>query len=194
MAEQTRDRVAGILACLAGLCWFAWAVINITSDHLLDRAASGSSAAAMNNLLTVGWNLLLIPAALRLYSHFRNSHPKMLLGATIAGVTSLTLWAAGAFTHISHNLETVYLVLGAVWLLGLGFSAVQNSRAFGYFTLLVGAITTLDAIFNLFEPIPFEVYLLAAPKLPLSALWSLVVGVFLIRRSIDVTSSHHPCI
>jgi hypothetical protein len=188
MTGSTKDRIAGILAFIAGLCWFAWAVINISGDHVLERAAVGSLAATTNSLLTAGWNLLLIPSALRLHSHLRNSHPKMLFAATIAGILSLTLWAIGGFTRISHNLETVYLALGAVWLLNLGLSAVQNSRAFGYFTLLVGAITLVDAVFNLFEPMPFAVYLLAAPKLPLSALWSLVVGVFLIRKTVDRTN------
>jgi hypothetical protein len=188
MTEQTKDRIAGILAFLAGVCWFAWAVINITSDDVLERAAAGSSATTANSLLTAGWNLLLVPSALRLHSHLRNSHPKILLAATIAGVLSLTLWAIGGFTGVSHNLETVYLILGTVWLLSLGLSAVENSRAFAYFTLLVGTITLLDAVFNLFEPIPFAVYLLAAPKLPLSALWSLVVGVFLFRKSVDKTN------
>jgi hypothetical protein len=86
-------------------------------------------------------------------------------------------------------LNTVqYPALGVIWLLNLGLSAVHHSRAFGYFTLLIGAITTLDAIFNLFEPIPFAIYLLAAPKLPLSALWSLVTGAFLIRKSASKTN------
>jgi len=187
MTEPTKDRIAGILAVLAGLCWFAWAVINILSDRILERAAPGSLAAIANSLLTAGWNLLLIPSALRLHRYLQNSHPKMLLAATMAGILSLVLWALGGFTRISHNLESVYISLAAVWLLNLGLCTVHRSRAFGYFTLLVGAVTTLDAVFNLFEPIPFAIYLLAAPKLPLSALWSLVTGVFLIRKSADET-------
>jgi hypothetical protein len=188
MTEPTKDRAAGILAFLAGLCWFAWAVITIAGNNILEGAVAGSFAATANSLLTAGWNLLLIPAAFRLHDHLKHSDSKVLFSATMAGILSLVLWAIGGFTRISHNLETVYLALAAVWLLSLGLRAVHHSQAFGYFTLLVGAITILDAIFNLFEPIPFAVYLLAAPKLPLSALWSLVTGIFLIRKSAGETN------
>jgi len=50
------------------------------------------------------------------------------------------------------------------------------------FALLVGGFTALDAAFGLFEPMPFALYLLAAPKLPLAALWSVTLGVTIARH------------
>jgi hypothetical protein len=182
MTETTKNRVAGILAFLAGMCWLLWAVVNTSSGHGLEHAAAGSTAATANSLLTAGWNLFLVPAALRLHGYTGNPKSRLIGAATIAGVLSLMLWSYGAFTCVSHNLETIYLALGALWLLALGFKVVQKLTVFGYFTLAVGAFTALDCVFNLLEPVPFEVYLLAAPKLPLCALWSLVVGVILFRN------------
>jgi hypothetical protein len=45
----------------------------------------------------------------------------------------------------------------------------------------VGGLTALDAVFGLFEPMPFALYLLAAPKLPLAAFWRMTLGVALVR-------------
>lgn len=148
----------------------------------------GSTAANLNSMLIAAWNLLLIPAALRLYNQFRKSQPRLLLATTIAGIISFILWAAGGYTHISHTLETIYLILETVWLLGIGFSVVQNLPILGYFTLVVGAFTAVDVIFNLFEPMPFIIYLLAAPKLPLWALWSFIIGVVLTWKAKEIAT------
>jgi hypothetical protein len=182
MDEHAGDRIAGVLAIFAGACWVAWAVINASTHRGLEMAAVGSAASIANALLTVGWNVLLIPAALRLYRRCSNPRPPAVMGATIAGVLSLMLWAIGGVTHISHALETTYLSLAAVWLLVLGTTLARTKHWFAYFTMVVGVFTALDALFNIFEPVPFAVYLLAAPKLPLSALWSLAAGVVLIRH------------
>ena len=104
----------------------------------------------------------------------------LLLITTIAGILSFILWTIGGYTHISYSLETGYLALETVWLLAIGYSILEIIPIFGCFTLLVAAFTALDVIFNPFESVPFAIYILAAPKLPLWALWSLVAGVFLI--------------
>jgi hypothetical protein len=181
MTEQMKDRIAGFLAILAGLCWFVWAAVNAFSGHGLEYAHAGSAMALVNGFLTAGWNLLLIPAAFRLYLRFRNAHRGFLLTATIAGVLSFVLWGIGGFSGISHNLETGYLILAAAWLLSLGMMTMPSHRSFGYLTLAVGALTAVDAVFNLFEPVPFLLYLLASPKLPLCAGWSVAAGVLLLR-------------
>jgi len=54
-------------------------------------------------------------------------------------------------------------------------------RFAGYFTLIVGAFTALDFLYSLFEPVPPVLYVLAAPKLPLSAAWNMATGVLLLR-------------
>ena len=60
---------------------------------------------------------------------------------------------------------------------------MSRCRSLGIFALAVGGFTALDALFGLFEPMPFALYLLAAPKLPLAALWSVTLGVALLRPS-----------
>jgi len=181
VTERNADRVAGVLAIGAGLCWFAWAVANTATSHRLEHATPGTAAGAANSLLTAGWNLLLIPGALRLYRRFRGAHRIALLVGTAAGVVSVSLWTYGGLRHGSQGLETTYLSLAAVWLLALGAAARSRSTGFGIFTLVVGCFTLLDAAFNVFEPVPFAIYLLAAPKLPLAAIWSLSAGILLAR-------------
>jgi hypothetical protein len=183
MTERHRDALSGVLAIGAGLCWLAWALGNTLTSRRLEHAAAGSTAATASGLLTAGWNLLLIPAAFRLYHHFRQERDGILLAATLAGAFAMALWGIGGLTQISRRLETSYLAFGAVWLLVLGLRAVGESRSFGSFTLALAAFTALDAIFNLLEPLPFALYVLAAPKLPLAAVWSVTAGLFLIRSA-----------
>jgi hypothetical protein len=177
-----QDRLAGSLALAAGLCWFIWAIVNVVAGQALDHPANRFSA-LISASLTAGWNLLLIPAALRLYLRFRRLGAPLLLVATLAGIVSMSLWAAGGVLGIPRGVETAYLVLAAVWLIVLGLRVRPEWRRFGTFTLVVGGFTALDAAFNLFEPVPFAVYLLASPKLPLAAAWSLTAGVLLVRAS-----------
>lgn len=174
------DAVAGWLALAAGLCWFTWAIVNVATAGELDRP-TGPATALVGASLTAGWSLLLIPAALRMRRRFRGDG-RLLGPATVAGVLSMTLWAVGGVVGNSRPLETTYLALAAAWLVALGLASRSRSPRFGAFTLVVGAFTALDFAFNLFEPIPFALYLLASPKLPLSAAWSVTAGVSLIRR------------
>jgi hypothetical protein len=178
------DRLAGSMALAAGLCWFVWAIVNVVTGQTLDQPANRFSA-LLSASLTAGWNLLLIPAALRLYLRFRQPGAPLLLVATLAGIVSMSLWAAGSVLGSPRGVETAYLILAAVWLIVLGLRVRPGWRRFGTFTLVVGGFTALDAAFNLFEPVPFAVYLLASPKLPLAAAWSVTVGVLLVRACPD---------
>jgi hypothetical protein len=191
-----RNRTAGALAIVAGLCWFAWAIANTLTHQGLEQAPAGTPAAIANRALTAGWNLLLIPAIVRLYLRFRGEGSLTLLAASAAGALSVFLWALGGLTHNSRALETSYLALAAVWQLVLGVAALPRARTFGMFTLVLGAFTALDAIFNLFEPVPFAIYLLAAPKLPLAACWSVITGAMLVSstspQALSVVSSSVP--
>ena len=132
--------------------------------------------------LTLGWTLLLIPAVLRTHSALQPTAPKMLIVFTAAGVTSPVLWALGAGVGFVPYLEIAYNTLAAVWLLGTGGILFSRRRSLGTFALVVGGFTALDAVFGLFEPMPFALYLLAAPKLPLAALWSVTLGGALVRH------------
>ena len=92
------------------------------------------------------------------------------------------LWAAGAGVGFVPHLEIAYNTLAAVWLLGTGAILCSRRRWLGILSLVVGGFTALDAVFGLFEPMPFALYLLAAPKLPLAAIWSVTLGMALVRQ------------
>jgi hypothetical protein len=178
LTPRTRERLAGAAALAAGASWFAWALINSTTRGALELSPPGSVALA----LTLGWTLLLIPAVLRTHSALQPSAPKTLPVFTAAGVTSPVLWALGAGVGFVPHLEIAYNALAAVWLLGTGAILFSRRRSLGIFALVVGGFTALDAVFGLFEPMPFALYLLAAPKLPLAAIWSVALGVALMRH------------
>jgi len=177
MDQRNADRVAGLAAIGAGLCWIVWALTNTLTRGGLEQSLSGS--ARLGALLTAGWNLLLIPAALRLHQALKPIRPDMLPFLTSAGILSVTFWAFGGLTRITPSLETVYLTLAAIWLLGIAPILRVRHRRLAGFTFVVGGFTALDACFSLFEPMPYALYLLASPKLPLSALWSLSIGISL---------------
>jgi len=180
VTAATADRIAGVSAVVAGLSWMGWAIANSRSHRALEISAPGSSLMHLGVTLTVAWNLLLIPAALRLHHSLCTPHRRFALFLTGSGIVSVSVWAIGALTRVTHSLEFIYLVLASIWLLGLAILMPAQHRRLARFTLLVGAFTALDAIFNRFEPMPFLLYALAAPKLPLSALWSVSVGVSLL--------------
>jgi len=179
MDQRNADRVAGLAAIGAGLCWIVWALTNTLTQRGMEQSLSGSGAARLGGLLTAGWNLLLIPAALRLHQALKPLRPDVLPFLTGAGILSVSFWAFGGLTRITPSLETVYLTLAAVWLLGMAPILRVRHRCLAGFTLVVGGFTALDACFSLFEPMPYALYLLASPKLPLSALWSLSIGISL---------------
>lgn len=176
------SRGAGCCAIAAGFCWVIWGVMNTVTQGAFERSDAASPAPIMAPLLTAGWNILLVPAALRLHQECCTAKPGLAPLWTAAGLLSLSFWAFGGLTHVTRPLETVYLLLAAVWLLGIGPLLRLRRPKLAVFTLVVGSFTALDAAFTLFEPMPFAFYLLAAPKLPLSAAWSIAVGVVLFRE------------
>jgi hypothetical protein len=167
---------------VAGASWFAWAAINSSRGGALESAASGSPESRLGLALTLGWTLLLIPAVLRAGAALGPPQSRTLAWITAAGVCSPLLWALGASTRFVPYLEITYNALAAVWLLGLGAFLLPRRRGLAILALVVGAFTALDAIFGLFEPMPFALYLLAAPKLPLAAIWSAALGLALFRH------------
>src|SRR3954454_11118376 len=124
------DRVAGMSAVAAGQCWIAWAIVNTWSGGGLESrtgVSGGPRLARLGPLLTAGWNLLLIPAALSLWQRLADCSPGLVLGYTVAGVLSLAFWAFGGVTRITPELEITYLSLSAVWWLGTG-SVLRRER------------------------------------------------------------------
>jgi len=77
-------------------------------------------------------------------------------------------------------LEVSYLLLSGVWWVGIGNELRKKYRVFGIFTFIVGMFSLLDATLSFFEPLPFYIYVLAAPKLPLAIVWDFWLGLFLL--------------
>ncbi len=186
LRDATGTRFAGIAAIFAGTAWVLWAVLNASTHGGLDvgQAAVGERTSRTGNLLMVGWNLLLIPAALALYSTLISLHPYRVRLATACGLASLSFWAYGGATHgITPALEVSYLALSAVWWCGIGATLWRSNKVIGGLTIALGAFAWWDAVLTALEPVPFGLYLTAAPKLPLSIIWDFAVGYFLIRGS-----------
>jgi hypothetical protein len=48
----------------------------------------------------------------------------------------------------------------------------------------LGVLAEWDAVLTAFEPVPFSLYLTAAPKLPLSILWDFALAFVLLRAPV----------
>jgi hypothetical protein len=192
MVEQQDDErafvfTAGTAAILSGCGWILWTILNGVTHGKLDAGPPQTSERLFKfgELLTVSWNLLLIPAALALWRWLSVDKPNLVLLYTISGITSLLFWSFGGATHrITPALETTYVLLSSIWWLGIGFALVPRSRALGIFSVVLGSFALMDGIFTILEPMPFGIYVLAAPKLPLAALWSFWIGKTLLSRNV----------
>jgi hypothetical protein len=181
---ETFRKIAGISAILAGIAWLVWIFLNISTNGELDTdgAAISLRLAKFGQLLMIAWNLLLIPAAIFFGNRFYPKDETPALFLTICGVVSQMFWAYGGATRgITPMLEVTYLFLSGIWWLGSGLMLRGRWKMTGNFTVVVGAFALLDALLSFLEPVPFWIYALAAPKLPLAIIWNFWIGVFLLR-------------
>ena len=179
-------RIAGIMALLAGAAWIAWAVINTVTHGGLDAGPPTVSAALahVGRLLIAGFNLFLIPAAFVLWSWLRPGQAMRAGLITVCGLTSLCLWATAAVAQrITPPVEVTYLALSGIWWCGLGVMLWPRRRFFAAFTLILGAFALWDSLLTALWPVPFSLYLTAAPKLPLSMMWDFLLGIALWRTA-----------
>ena len=183
-ADQRKSyKIAGIAALFAGSAWVCWGTLNGITGGALDSATGTVEMrlAKFGQLLTIGWNLLLIPGALVLWRRLQKPEPEQMLLFTVCGVLSLTLWAIGGAARVnSPMLEVSYLLLSGIWWTGMGSALRKRHKVFGTFTIVVGVFALLDATLSFFEPMPFYIYALAAPKLPLAIVWDFWLGFFLL--------------
>ena len=178
--SPTSVRFAGVASILAGCCWIVGIIVG--SDGNDDPSSGSVRIAKLSLLMIAGWNLLLVPAAIVLWQRARVANPDLIGLYTICGIISLMFWAYGGATHsITPSLEIVYLLLSGVWWVGIGNALWSEQRALGIFTLMLGLFALLDAVFSFFEPMPFYIYALAAPKLPLSIIWDFWIGAYFLR-------------
>jgi hypothetical protein len=184
-SEPQDTAAAGNAALLAGIAWVIWSYLNFRTHGGLDAGSSvvGERLARIGQLLMVAWNLLLIPVALTLHDQLVSEQPARMRVATVCGITSLCFWAYGGATRgITPSLEVSYLTLSSIWWCGIGLTAWGSNRWFAGLTLTLGVFAGWDAALTALEPVPFGLYLTAAPKLPLSILWDFAVGLVLLRR------------
>jgi hypothetical protein len=184
--DRHASRSAGIAALIAGICWICWAIINAMTSGGLDSGppAIGPRLSKFGQLLTIGWNLLLIPAAVVLWQRLANKDTSSITLYTVCCIISLTFWALGAAAHVnSPMLEVSYLLLSGTWWLGVGNALKKQHKLFGTFTFIVGIFALIDAILSFCEPMPFYIYALAAPKLPLAIIWDFWLGFFLLKTA-----------
>jgi hypothetical protein len=184
VAPHGESTLAGLTAALAGIAWITWAVLNARTSGGLDVGASavGERLGRLGQLLMVAWNVLLIPPAISLHMRLVALAPERMRVATVCGVASLLFWAYGGATRtITPALEVSYLLLSAIWWTGIGATARHTTKWFGVFTMLLGAFAAWDALLTAFEPVPFSLYVTAAPKLPLAILWNFAVAFVLLR-------------
>jgi hypothetical protein len=159
----TRELIAGLLAIAAGMCWLVWIAANNFNET--------PRMAELIQVMIAGWNLLLIPAAVVIYERYKSEAMRLF---TASGIVSLLFWGYGGATGtITPGSEVVYLLLSGVWWIGIG---LRIPGYFGKFTIVLGIFSILDAVLSFFEPMPFYIYVLAAPKLPLSIIWDFWVG------------------
>jgi hypothetical protein len=184
---MTRSRLLpGFGALGAGVAWIVWAVINARTHGGLDvgAAAVGDGLARIGALLTVAWNLLLLPGAIVLDTVMRKHASETAGFTTLTGIVALLFWAYGGATHtITPALEVSYLTLSALWWAGLGAHLRREHPAFAIFTLLLAAFALWDAILTWCEPVPWALYLTASPKLPLAIVWDFWLAWILLARN-----------
>lgn len=182
--ERAFNRLAGCTALVSAAAWITWAILNSVTHGGLDSGRGiDARVFKLAGVLTAGWNLLLIPAAFALWKLLEQRNPARVLLYTMSGIGALFFWAYGGATHgITASLETTYLLMGGIWWVGIGQELRQERRVFGTYTVLLGLMTCLDGVFTILEPLPDLIYMIAAPKLPMALVWSLWVGILLLRR------------
>ena len=143
--------------------------------------------------MLAGSNLLLIPAAIAMWQKLRGVAPERILLYTISGILSMLFWAYGGASHgITPTLEIVYLLLSGVWWIGIGSAIRKQKSKFGVFTLILGLFAMLDAVLSFFEPMPFYIYVLASPKLPISIIWDFWIAITLLKEGQSLTPTILP--
>src|SRR5262245_22371570 len=153
--------LAGLLALASGLAYAAWPLLG------------------QPDWAITAWNLCLIPVALYLGLLLTPRGPLLAAVSVGAGIGASLLWAVG-FRHASA--EPWWIGLAAVWWLSLGWLLLPVRRATGVFTILLGVATAVDFVvtaLGLGQPW----LVLGGLKLPLSTVWSVWIGVLLIRSA-----------
>jgi|SRR5687767_12792127 len=153
--------VAGGFAVASGCAYIAYLLVGIQFRD--------TSIAA--------WNILIIPTALSLGVRLAAHGALVSAASAAAGVAASWLWAFG---HDVPELEPWWIGLAAAWWLGLGWQLRTERPTLGLFTVLLGVSATVDFILTALNA-PTPIYALGGFKIPLTIVWSLWLGVALLR-------------
>lgn len=172
--ELVARRVAGVTAILSGTAQVGWAMLNGVTQGGLDSGGASPQVVRIGQILLISWNLLLLPVALFLGTWLRTKSPYLVVLYTVCGIASFLLWALN-----SPVMEFSWILLSAVWWVGIGFILRSEFRVLGIFTIVVGIAALLDGMVTLLDlPLPFLA--LGALKLPLSLIWDVWIGILLL--------------
>lgn len=172
--ELAARRIAGVTAIFSAMTQVSWAVLNGVTQGGLDTGLANPEAIRTGQVLLISWNLLLLPVALFLGGWLRPRSPYLVVLYTVCGIMSLLLWAI-----TSPVMEFSWILLSAVWWLGIGFVLRSERKVPGIFTIVVGIAALLDGIITLFS-LPPPLFYLGAFKLPFSLIWSVWIGIMLL--------------
>ena len=160
-------RLAGASAVASGVVYLS---------YVLDPSAEARITA---------WNLLIIPPALYLGVLVARRGPIVAAISTTAGVVASLLWAFGSRTP---SLEPWWIGLAAVWWLGVGWLLRADRRRLALFTILLGVAAAVDFWLTVVNA-PMPIYALGGFKIPFTTIWSVWLGVALLRDpTLDRTS------
>lgn len=153
---------AGLCAVASGLAYLQYFVSGASGDWAI-----------------TAWNLLIIPAALVLGLRLASRGSLIAAGATAAGIAGSVLWA---FDFRTASVEPWWIALAAAWWLGLGWLLRKRHRATAWLTLALGIAATIDLVVTILDaPLPWLA--VGGLKLPLTTVWSVWIGVLLIRQA-----------
>ena len=153
--------MAGGFALASGLAYIAYFLVGIQFQDM--------SIAA--------WNLLIIPTAIYLGVRLAAHGALISAASAAAGVAASLLWA---FANDVPRLEPWWIGLAAAWWLGVGWLLRTERRALGLFTLLLGVAAAVDFVLTALNA-PMPIYALGGFKIPFTIVWSLWLGVALLR-------------
>lgn len=153
--------VAGGFALASGFAYIAYVLVGIRFQDL--------SIAA--------WNLLIIPTAIYLGARLASHGAPVSAASAAAGVAASLLWA---FAHDVPRLEPWWIGLAAAWWLGVGWLLRTERRMLGLFTLVLGVSAAVDFVLTALNA-PMPIYALGGFKIPLTIVWSLWLGLALLR-------------
>ena len=153
--------MAGGFALASGIAYIAYLLVGVQ----------------FRDACITAWNLLIIPTALHLGARLGAHGALISLASAAAGVAASLLWA---FAHDVPRLEPWWIGLAAAWWLGAGWLLRAERRALGLFTLVLGISAAVDFVLTAINA-PMPIYALGGFKIPLTIVWSLWIGVALLR-------------